>query len=271
MIRRLFFDIETSPNVVLSWRVGYRISIDYDNIVKERAIICAAWKWAGDKKVHAEAWNEQQDDKAILEAFLEDAHAADEIVAHNGDKFDLPWIKTRCLHHGLQTFPKYNTIDTLQWARRNFYFNSNRLNYLGKFLGIGGKIETHFGLWKAVVLDNDRDQLAKMVRYNKRDVGLLEQVYDRLSAHVSPKTHIGVLNGGDKWMCAYCGSEDVRVNKTRRVTMAGTVQKQMHCGHCGRYYTVSSKAYVQYLEAKTKQTTAETRIESHSSFPNRER
>jgi len=249
-IRRLFFDIETSPNLVLSWRVGHRINIDYENIVRERAVICAAWKWGGSSAVRAEVWDDQQDDKALLEAFLEDAHAADELVAHNGDKFDLPWIKTRCMYHGLQTFPRYKTIDTLAWAKRNFYFNSNRLNYLGKYLGCGGKIETTFGLWKDVVLGNDRQKLAQMARYNKRDVVLLEQVYDRMAAHVAPKTHVGVLNGHDKWTCAYCGSEDAIVSKTRRVTAAGAVQKQMLCRSCGRYYSVSQKAYIEYLEAK---------------------
>ena len=237
---------------MLSWRVGYRINIDYDNIVKERAIICAAWKWAGDTKVRAEVWNDQQDDKVVLEAFLEDAHMADEIVGHNGDKFDLPWVKTRCLYHGLQTFPRYKTIDTLQWARRNFYFNSNRLDYLGKYLGCGGKIKTEFGLWKDVVLNNDREKLTQMVRYNKRDVVRLEQVYDKLAGHVSPKTHVGVLNGHEKWTCAYCGSEDVIVNKTRRVTAAGTIQKQMLCRGCGRYYSISSKSHVEYLQDKRK-------------------
>ena len=249
-IRRLFFDIETSPNLVLSWRVGYRINIDSDNIVKERAIICAAWKWAGSKEVRGEVWDEQQSDKDLLGAFLDSAHEADELVGHNGDKFDLPWIKTRCLYHGYQTFPKYKTIDTLGWARRNFYFNSNRLNYLGQYLGCGGKIKTEFRLWKDVVLNNDRKKLEQMARYNKRDVVLLEQVYDRLAGHVNPKTHIGVLNGGDKWTCAYCGSDDVHCSKTKRVTQTGTVQKQMLCGNCGRYYTISSKSYLEYLEAK---------------------
>ncbi len=249
-IRRLFFDIETSPNLVLSWRVGYRINIDYDNIVKERAIICAAWKWGGQTKVHALGWDENQDDKVILEAFLEVAHQADELVAHNGDKFDLPWIKTRCLFHGLQTFPRYKTIDTLAWARRNFYFNSNRLNYIGKSLGLGCKMTTTFGLWRSIVLENDREKLAQMLRYNKRDVVLLEQVYDKLSAHVNPKTHAGVINGREKWTCAHCASEDTAVSKTRRVTMTGTVQRQMRCQNCGRYYTISNKAHEDYLRAK---------------------
>jgi RNase P subunit RPR2 len=248
-IRRLFFDIETSPNLVLSWRAGYKINIDYENIVKERAIICAAWKWAGSKEIKAAAWDQNQDDKDLLGAFLNDAHQADELVGHNGDKFDLPWIKTRCLFHGFQTFPRYKTIDTLAWARRNFYFNSNRLNYIGQYLGVGGKIKTEFGLWKDVVLRDDRKKLAQMVKYNKRDVVLLEQVYNKLAGHVAPKTHVGVLNGLEKWTCAHCGSEDVIVNKTRRVTAAGTIQKQMLCQDCGRYYSISLAAFADYKSA----------------------
>lgn len=30
--KRLFFDIETSPNIVFSWNIGRDISIDYENI-----------------------------------------------------------------------------------------------------------------------------------------------------------------------------------------------------------------------------------------------
>ena len=245
-IRRLFFDIETSPNLGIFWRAGYRQNISYENIVKERAVICIAWKWAKDKTVKSAVWDKDQNDKGVLEAFLEDAHVADELVAHNGDKFDLPWVKTRCLFHGLQTFPRYKTIDTLQWSRRNFYFNSNRLDYIGRFLGIGGKLETKDGLWRDVLLRDDRKRLAEMERYNKRDVVLLEQVYDKLAGHIAPKTHVGVLNGLEKWTCAYCGSDDVIVNKTRRVTAAGTIQKQMLCQKCGRYYSISMAAFTDY-------------------------
>jgi uncharacterized protein YprB with RNaseH-like and TPR domain len=249
-IRRLFFDIETSPNLGIFWKAGYKINISYENIVKERAVICAAWKWAGEKEVKAAWWDEKQDDKALLQEFLKEAHQADELVAHNGDRFDLRWIKTRCLFHGLQTFPRYKTIDTLKWSKNDFYFNSNRLDYIARFLGLGGKLETKDGLWRDVLLRDDRKRLAEMVKYNKQDVVLLEQVYDRLADHVVPKTHVGVLQGNDRWTCAYCGSEDVIVNKTRRITAAGTVQKQMLCQDCGRYYSIAMKSYMEYLEAK---------------------
>lgn len=248
-IRRLFIDIETSPNVVLSWRVGRKIDLNYDSILKERAVICAAWSWGGETKVRTAHWDSKQDDKAVLAPLLEAVNEADEIVYHNGDRFDLPWVRTRCLFHHLRTLPDYKTVDTLKWARQKFYFNSNRLDYLAKFLGLGGKLHTGAALWKAVVLDNCPKALAKMVRYNVHDVVLLKKVWARLAEVMPHKTHVGVLGGGEKWSCPYDGSTRVKLSKTR-CTARGGAQYQMQCLDCGRYYTISPAAYKAYTETK---------------------
>jgi hypothetical protein len=50
-VRRLFWDIETSPNVVLAFRAGYDVVINPDAVVAERKIICIGYKWEGEKKV----------------------------------------------------------------------------------------------------------------------------------------------------------------------------------------------------------------------------
>lgn len=250
-VRRLFWDIETSPNVVLTWRIGYKINLDHSNLLKERAIICIGWKWEGDDKTYALRWDANQCDKAMLADFLKVANEADELVAHNGDRFDMAWFKTRCLFHGLQAMPDYKTVDTLQWARRKFYFNSNRLDYIAKFLGLGGKIKTEFGLWKGIVLNKDETAMQSMLTYCKKDVVLLEQVWKRLSKSVVAKTHAGVLAGGTKWSCPHDGSEHVHLEKTR-VTAGGTKQYQMQCDDCGSYYNIGPVAYDAYLKAKGK-------------------
>jgi DNA polymerase elongation subunit (family B) len=112
------------------WRPGWRVNIPHDNIIQESAIICACYKWEGSKKVEHLEWN-KGDDRELCEQFIEIANQADELVAHNGDKFDLPWLKARCLFHELDPTPIYKTVDTLVIARRRFKFNSNRLDYLG--------------------------------------------------------------------------------------------------------------------------------------------
>jgi len=78
-VRRLFWDLETSPNVVLSWRAGYKINITHDSILKERAIICVCWKWEGESKVHHLEWDKGCD-KNLLKEFLKVVEDADEMM-----------------------------------------------------------------------------------------------------------------------------------------------------------------------------------------------
>ena len=142
--RRLFFDIETSPNIGLFWEAGFKKNITTDNIIRERAIICICYKWEDEKEVHSLQWDLRQSDKAMLLKFIQVANQSSEMVGHNGDRFDLAWIRTRCLFHQIDMFPSYVTIDTLKIARSKFRFQSNRLNYIADFLGIGQKIKTEF-------------------------------------------------------------------------------------------------------------------------------
>jgi len=249
--RRLFWDIEVSANIVLAWRAGYDLDINYDSIVQERKIICICWKWEGENKVHSLRWDKNQDDREMLRKFLVVANEADELCGHYADRFDLPWFKTRCLIHGFEPLPPYKTIDTKAWASKYFYFNSNKLDYIGSILGLGKKIKTDYDLWKDIMLKNCPVALNKMVRYCCRDVELLENVYHKLKFCVKPKTHHGVMAGLDKWTCPRDGSRNVSLRK-KRVSAAGTVTYQMQCNECGGYYAISASAYKEYLEYKNK-------------------
>jgi predicted PolB exonuclease-like 3'-5' exonuclease len=246
IVKRLFFDLETSPNVVLSWRLGYKISIGHENLLRERAIICVGYKWQGGK-VKVIGWDQNQSDKSLLEKLSKVIAQADEVVFHNGDRYDMPWVTTRCLFHDLPALPVVPSADTLRWARRKFAFNSNRLDYIAKFLGIGAKIKTEFGLWKEVLLNNDRSALGKMMLYCAHDVELLEQVWERLSQASPIKTHAGVLDGGEKWSCPRCTSENVFQNQ-RRVTAKGTVQFSMKCKDCNGFYSIGTPAHNKWKE-----------------------
>lgn len=242
-IKRLFFDIETSPNVGLFWSAGYKQTISPDNIIKERAIICICYKWAGEKEeVHSLVWDKDQNDKNLLEEFIKIANEADELVGHNGDKFDLPWVRTRCLYHNIPMFPNYSTLDTLKQARSKFKFNSNKLDYIASFLGIGHKMTTGFSLWKDIVLHKNSKSLQYMVKYCKKDVELLEKVYNRLSTYIPAKVHHGALMGNDKCSCPECGSVAMKYSK-KRLSALGTIKIQLRCKKCGKYSTVSEKIY----------------------------
>ena len=238
--RRLFFDIEVSFNLGMFWTSGYKVSLGPENIIKERAIICICYKWEDEKDVSWLTWDAKQCDKKMLDKFVRIANTADELVGHNGDKFDLAWIRTRCLFHGIAMFPNYTTIDTLKIARSKFKFNSNKLNYIAKFLGIGQKIHTDFDLWKRIVLDKDKVAMDKMVKYCKMDVILLEKVYKHLATHIAPKTHYGVIFGQDRGTCSECGSNEL-VRHLQRINASGIKKIVYQCKTCGKYNTRSDK------------------------------
>ena len=238
--KRLFFDIETSPNIGLFWEAGFKKNIDYSNIIKERAIICICYKWEEEKEVYSLNWDAKQNDKAMLQKFIEVANTATELVGHNGDKFDLSWIRTRCLYHSIEMFPKYTTIDTLKVARSKFRFNSNRLNYIADFLGIGQKIKTEYSLWKDIVLHKDKVAMAKMIKYCQKDVVLLEQVFNALKLHIEPKTHYGVLFGADRGSCPECGSDELII-QMRRTTATGVKKILFKCKTCFKIHSKTDK------------------------------
>ena len=118
MRKRLFYDIETSFNVGIFWRTGYNLTINPGDIIHERAIICICYKWEGEDEIHSLTWSKNQCDKAMLKQFIKVMAQADEIVAHNGDRFDLKWVRTRALFHGIDVMPTVKTIDTLKWAKK---------------------------------------------------------------------------------------------------------------------------------------------------------
>jgi uncharacterized protein YprB with RNaseH-like and TPR domain len=238
--KRLFFDIETSPNIGLFWEAGYKKNIDSSNIIKERAIICICYKWEEEREVYSLQWDSKQNDRAMLLKFIEVANVATELVGHNGDKFDLAWIRTRCLFHSISMFPTYQTIDTLKIARNKFRFNSNKLNYIADYLGFGQKIKTTFGLWKDILLNKDKKAMEDMIKYCKKDVILLEKVFSALNKHTESKTHYGVIFGADRGSCPECGSDDL-VRYNARVMASGIRRIQYKCKTCNKFHSKTDK------------------------------
>lgn len=240
--KRLFFDIETSYNQGWFWQPSYQTSITYDQIIKPSAIICICYKWQGSNKVHHLTWDKGCDKKMVKD-FYKIIEEADEVVSHNGDKFDLKWIRTRFLLYGFVGMPEIKSIDTLKISRSKFKFPSNRLDAIGKFLGFGGKYDTGgIQLWHDIIQKNSRSAMSKMVEYCKRDVDLLEKVFLKLEGYAKPKTHVAVFAGGDKADCPYCAGTNIKI-KDRAISSTGAVKVRMTCKDCEKYYTIPLKVF----------------------------
>jgi DNA polymerase elongation subunit (family B) len=239
-LKTLLFDIETSPNVSYNWHGLHEVEII--EIIEEGYILSFAFKWLGQKKVNAFCLNDfkgnwESKKKQLVLELHKLFNEADIIVAHNGNQFDIKMANRSFTFYGLTPPKPYKSVDTLTLARSKFKFNSNHLNDLGKFLGLGVKVETGgFKLWKAC-MNGDEKSFKKMVRYNKNDVVLLEKVYLRLRPYITTHPNVAISEG---YVCPLCGSLNV-VGQGYHYLAGGFIKRQWQCKDCGRWSCDSQK------------------------------
>ena len=203
----LIVDIETFPNLSYTWGKYEQNVIRFK---QESCIATYAAKWLG-KPVFAKGLNSYEnyvpgtyDDMELVT----DLHAlfdkADIIVAHNGIDFDIKVCQSRFIFHGLKPPAPFKVVDTKRVAKRVGRFNSNKLDDLGELLDLGRKIKTDFDLWQGCI-NGDKKAWAKMLKYNKKDVVLLEKLYLRLLPWMSTHPNRGLLENAT---CPKCGRND---------------------------------------------------------------
>lgn len=230
----LFFDIETSPNISYSWFGQYEVNIIEH--IEEGYIMSFAYKFLGDKGVRSYSLDDfKGNKKKLVDKLWEVMNDSDIIVAHNGKAFDIKWANRAFIKYGLTPPSPYKVVDTLTEARSRFKFNSNRLNDLGKYLGLGEKFETGgFPLWKKCMA-GDKKAYKKMVKYNKQDVVLLEKVYLKLRPFMNhPKINIGYEE------CEKCGSKNI-VKNGYHTLVGGFRKDQYQCKDCGHWFSPFKK------------------------------
>lgn len=236
--RILIYDIETSLQLVSVFGLANNDWIKPDNIITERHVISICWEWLGENKVNSVSLlddperfaKDPHDDKHVIEQFHKVYSEADVVVTHNGDSFDQKWVLTRVLYHGLPPLPPVTSIDTNKIAKQKFYFNSNSLDYLGGYLGLGHKKRTPPGLWLRV-LHGDPEAITIMVKYNKRDVTLLKGVFLKMRPFMPNVVNLELFK---KAGCPRCGSRKVQSRGTHVAVTRS--YKRFQCQKCGGWF-----------------------------------
>jgi DNA polymerase elongation subunit (family B) len=212
--RILLYDIETSLQPVAVFQLAGNDWIDPSSILAERHLISVCWKWYGNAKVHSVSLLDDpkrfaadpHDDRHVAEVFHKVLQEADVLVGHNSDSFDLRYLKTRMLVHGLPALAPMSTLDTYKVAKKHFMLNSNKLDYIARLLKIGKKMDTPKGLWMDV-LRGSRKAVSTMVKYNRHDVILLEKVFSRLRPYMDNHINRELFS---KEGCPRCGSSKIQ-------------------------------------------------------------
>ena len=237
--RILLYDVETSPNLGYVWSKYQQDVIAFE---EEWHLLSFAWKWRGEKKVQVlgqDDWPAQfrrdpTDDRSLAWNLHQLMDEADVTIAHNGDRFDLRKANARFVIHGFPPPSPSRSIDTLKIARRRFMFTSNKLGDLGHALNVGGKAPTGgFATWLGC-MGGDPKAWAKMKKYNKADVELLERVYDKLLPWADNHPNLSLISGRPD-ACPKCGVEGQMIMRQKNRHYGVTRSNVYQCKACMAY------------------------------------
>lgn len=232
--RILIYDIENSPTLGHVWQLW-----EANVVATEREWFCLsfAYKWLGEKQITVKALPDypryktsKEDDKFLMQDLWKLLDEADIVVAHNGKKFDIKKSNARFLAHGMKPPSPYKVVDTLEIARRHFACSSNKLDALGKYLGVGRKLpNTGIHLWLSCIA-GDPKAWALMKRYNAQDVALLERVYLKLRPWSTSHPNLSFYSRAHN--CPVCQSDELS-NDGFAYTRTTKKQRKVccDCGH----------------------------------------
>lgn len=188
--------------------------------------MCFAAKWKGEKKVHF--YSIFDHGRAEMVGAAHDLLSQADVVAHyNGNSHDLPILNKEFLLEGLPPPAPYKSVDYYRVVKKNFKFPSGKLEYVAEALGIGSKLK-HEGheLW-VKCMAGDPVAWAKMQKYNKQDVVLLDALDDKLLPWITGHPNWGLFGDFD---CPNCGSGDLRKEGHARTALG--IYQRYQCRTC---------------------------------------
>lgn len=240
-IKILMLDIETTPDVAYTWTI-WNANIGINQIKEDGGIVCFAAKWYGQDEIEFYSEWQHGTTEMVAEAWrlLDEA---DVVVHFYGSRFDIPHLNTAFLKLGFPPPSPFKQIDLKMAVGKQFKFTSNKLQFVSKVLGLEGKEEHEgFGLWDKVMNEPRRngkkpysteielDAKARMESYNKRDVFLLDEVYEALLPWIPSHPHRHLYEEGRG--CPTCGAEPEALVRDGYYRTKLSKFKQYLCEQC---------------------------------------
>jgi DNA polymerase elongation subunit (family B)/predicted RNA-binding Zn-ribbon protein involved in translation (DUF1610 family) len=225
----LLLDIETSPHSAYVWGL-FKQTINLAQIQETGRVLCASYKWLGEKHTHfAGEWEDGE--MGMLEELHRVMEDADIIITYNGNRFDLPTLNKEFLLNGFKPPAPYKSVDLYPVVKRKFRFASNKLDHVAQQLGLGQKIiHSGFQMW-IDVMNGDPAAQHEMKTYNIHDTVLLERVYDKILPWIP--NHPNQSHHSGSHVCPNCGSSKLQ-HRGYATTAAGKYQRYQ-CQDCGKW------------------------------------
>lgn len=164
-----FFDIEATEldaetGVLLSYAIKTKDGVVKANVITKDEILSL------------------DQDKRLVRECVEDIRRLDRVVGYYSAGYDLPFVRTRALYHGID-FPKWKEIwhtDLWQIVRKKLKLKRNSMQRACDLLGIESKGHRFdIKVWKRA-LYGDKAALDAVLIHNIEDVHSTEALWDRL-------------------------------------------------------------------------------------------
>ena len=229
----LCIDIETTPIEAYTW--GPKWETNLIEFIEHVRILSFSAKWINGKYI-TKGWPDYKgyrkgilDDTSIVKELWDLLNEADVIVAQNGKSYDIKVMNARFAYHKLTPPAPFKLIDTKLEARKYLRLPSYSLDDLCDYFKMGRKLHHEgFPLWTGCMA-GDGKSWAKMLKYNKWDVVLLEKLYLKLRPWMQQHPNFGLYT--NKVGCQNCGANRIQ----SRGLEPGGKHKRVQCGLCGRW------------------------------------
>ena len=259
----LAYDVENLPMITNTWGL-FGQNISHKNIIEHASIISVAWGFVGETKINLTSIADCKsrlerniyDDYHPVAQFHKVLNSNEEFVllAHNGDQFDTKKLNTAFLRHNLPPVNPRQSIDTLKEARRLFRIDSNRLDYIARFLGVGEKMDTggqdlwnNILQWKYQEYGTKPDKalalkaLKHMGEYNKHDIVILKGVFEKMRNRIKIPNALLYTSEAGSLRCPDCLGAKF-IGHGFRYTGISKIPRY-RCQSCKRIFTQRTASY----------------------------
>jgi uncharacterized protein YprB with RNaseH-like and TPR domain len=199
--------------------------------------MCFGARWNDSKRVTVKS-TYRDGKEAMLQSLWEHLDQADAVVSWNGQSFDSRHANREFIEAGITPPSPYKEIDLMRTAKAKFKFPSNKLDYVAQTLGVGQKTpHTGFDLWKRCMAGEEA-AWRLMEKYQKQDVNLLVDLYDKLRPWVALHPNRALIDNVQDG-CPVCASTHLQ-KRGYAYTGSSTFQ-QYQCMDCKKWFRGSQR------------------------------
>lgn len=218
-----FWDTEWSPHTTYTWTQRPKY-LPNEMLVEDARLLCYGVR--DYERKTTQVVDERPGRVEMLTSLRDWLSDRDVVVSYNGQSFDTKKVNSEFMKEGIDPPSPFKEVDLYRVIRKNATFYSGKLGFVADRIVGDTKVDTGgFDLWKGVLAGDER-AWKKFRTYQKKDVDLLVEMFEKLKPWIKMPHPVAY---GDN-LCRNCGSDDLQ-RRGFAATLNGIYQKYQ-CNVC---------------------------------------